>query len=371
MSRKVKLIAAVLAAAVVLIVTGAAAIPRLVRHPITVTAQFEDAVGLYVGNGVSVLGMTVGKVTSIVAKDNYVEVKLAIDDGIDVPANAQAVTVSNSILTDRVVELTPPYRGGAKLKNGDVLGLGRTRTPVEFDRTLAMMDKLGKALHGDANGQGPLGDLVNLSADITSAKGRDIKAALDKLSQALRVGADKGAGSNKNIQAIITSLAELTQAAADNDATIRQFGSNLRQLAAILADEDLGSGSTGAKANGILAEAARLLEGNRDSLKDTFANARAIATTLTDNRRELEEFLDVGPLMVDNIYDVIDPVAGSLRLHLLTDKVFLNSQFGKEICNLMGLKQLACATGTLQDYGPDFGLTKMLDLMGNGISGQP
>ena len=75
------------------------------------TAHFEDAVGLYVGNPVSVLGMPVGKVTSVVAKDSYVEVKLAIDDGVDIPADVQAVTVSTSILTDRLVELTPPYHG--------------------------------------------------------------------------------------------------------------------------------------------------------------------------------------------------------------------------------------------------------------------
>ena len=287
MSKRAKVIAIALAAAVALVAAGAIAIPRMAHRQITVTAHFEDAVGLYVGNGVSVLGMPVGKVTSVVAKDSYVEVKLAIDDGVDIPADVQAVTVSNSILTDRVVELTPPYHGGAKLKNGDVLGLGRTRTPVEFDRTLAMMDKLGKALHGDPNGHGPLGDLVNLGAQITSANGPGIKATLDKLSQALRVGTDNGARSKKNIQAIITSVAELTQAAADNDAAIRQFGSNLRQLSDILADEDLGSGSTGAKLNQILAEAARLLERNREGLKGTFAGTRAITTSLTDNRREL------------------------------------------------------------------------------------
>lgn len=371
MSKRVKVIVAALGTAVALVAAAAVAIPRMADRQITVTAHFEDAVGLYVGNGVSVLGMPVGKVTRIVAKDSYVEVELVIDKNVDIPADAQAVTVSNSILTDRVVELTPPYRGGAKLKNGDVLGLGRTRTPVEFDRTLAMMDKLGKALHGDANGQGPLGNLVNLGAEITSANGPAIKTTLDKLSQALRVGADKGAHSKKNIQAIITSVAELTQAAADNDAAIRQFGSNLRQLSDILADEDLGSGSTGAKLNQILTEAARLLERNRDALKGTFAGTRTITTSLTDFRRELEETLDVGPMAVDNVYNVVDPVAGSLRVHLLTDKVLLNSQFGKEICNLMGLKQLGCATGTLKDYGPDFGLTEMLDLMGNGTSDHP
>lgn len=371
MSRQLKVIGIALAAAVALVAGGAIAIPRLHHRQMTVTAQFEDAVGLYVGNAVSVLGMPVGKVTSIVSKDSYVDVELAIDRDVDIPADVQAVTVSNSILTDRVVELTPPYRGGAKLKNGDTLGLGRTRTPVEIDRTLAMMDKLGKALHGDANGHGPLGDFVNLGAQITSANGPNIKATLDKLSQALRVGADKGARSKKNIQAIIASVAELTQSAADNDAAIRQFGSNLRRLAGILADEDLGSGSAGAKANQILAEVARLLEHNRDGLKGTFAGVRAITTTLTDYRRELEESLDVGPTAVDNFYDILDPVAGSIRVHGVLDKVILNSNFGKEICNLMGLKQLGCATGTLKDYGPDFGLGAMLDLMGNGISGNP
>ncbi len=372
MSRRVTVIGAALVATVVLVTTGASVlIPRLTHRQITVTAQFEDTVGLYAGNAVAVLGMPVGKVTSIVSKDSYVEVKLALDQGIDIPANAQAVTVSTSILTDRHVELTPPYRGGPKLKDGDVLGLGRTRTPVEFDRTLAMMDKLGKALHGDASGQGPLGDLVNLGTQVVSPNGPNIKATLDKLSQALRVGPDKGARSKKNIQAIVKSVAELTQAAADNDSAIREFGSNLRQLSDILADEDLGSGSTGAKANQLLAEAARLLERNRDALKSTFADTHAITTAITDYRRELEETLDVAPMTVDNIYNIIDDKAGSIRVHLVTDKVLLNGQFAKEVCNLMGLKQLGCATGTLKDYGPDFGLTAMLDLMGNGISGTP
>ncbi|WP_102144401.1 MCE family protein [Mycobacterium hubeiense] len=372
MSRQVKVIAVALAAAVALAVVGVLALkPRVLPEQITVTAHFEDAVGLYEGNGVSVLGMSVGKVTSIVSKGSYVEVKLAIDKDVDIPADVQAVTLSKSLLTDRHVELTPPYQGGAKLKNGDVLGLGRTRTPVEFDRTLSMIDRLGSALRGDEQGGGPLGDLVNLGAEITTGNGPDIKATLDKLSQALRVGSDKGARSKENIQQIVTSLSELTQAAVDNDAAIREFGSYLRQLSDILAAEDLGTGSTGAKVNQILDEASRLLQGNREGLKETLADTRSITTTITDYRRDLAETLDVAPLTIDNLYNIIDPVAGSARAHVVTDKVIFNSQFGKEICNLMGLKQLGCATGTLQDYGPDFGLTSVLDLMANGIGGRP
>lgn len=371
MSRRITVAVVILAAATALLGAAVFTPSRLTKSPMTVTAQFEDVVGLYVGNGVSVLGMSVGKVADIAARDGYVEVQLRIDPGVDIPADVAAVTISSSILTDRQVELTPPYRDGPKLKNGDVLGPGRTRTPVEIDRTLAMMDRLGKALHADATGHGPLGDLINLGADIASGNGPRIKATLTKLAEALRLSADNGAHSKRNIQAVVTSMAELTQAAADNDTAIREFGSNLRQLSDILAAEDLGSGSTGTKANQILAEATRLLDGHREGLRSTFADTRAITATLSDYRRELGETLDVGPMTIDNLYQTIDPVAGSIRTQANTEKLMLNGQYSKEICNLLALKQLGCGTGTLRDYGPDFGMLAQLDLMANGIGDNP
>lgn len=49
---------------------AAAAVAFILRggdhKPMTVVAQFEDSVGLYEGNAVSVLGMRVGEVTKIV-----------------------------------------------------------------------------------------------------------------------------------------------------------------------------------------------------------------------------------------------------------------------------------------------------------------
>lgn len=345
------------AAATVIGVKGAG------NESFTVTAQFEDTVGLYQGNAVSILGMQVGKVTSIVPKGTYVEVKLDINHGVDVPADVQAVTVSTSILTDRHVELTPAYQSGPKLKNGDVVGLGRTRTPVEFDRTLSMVDKLSSALKGDSKGGGPVADLLNLGDQIATRSGPELKTTLDQLSQALRLGSDNGAQSKKDIQAIVTSLSELTQSAADNDTTIREFGANLHQLSDVIAAQNLGTGTTGAKVNQILDQAASLLEKNRDGLKGTVTDFDAITKAMVDYRRELSEFFDVAPLAIDNVYNAIDPVAGSIRAHGLADKLMFDSQLGKEICNLINKKQLGCATGTAADYGPDFGLDGMFKLM--------
>lgn len=353
----------ILAVAAVLVAVAAViafvTIPRSGPGPLRVTAQFEDSIGLYEGNDVSVLGMPVGKVTRITPKDTYVQVDLEIDRGIDIPADVQAVTVSTSILTDRHIELTPAHRGGPTLKTGDILGLPRTRTPVEFDRTLAMIDKLSTSLSGDGHGNGPLADLVNIGSETLTGNGPKITAALDQLSQALRLGDDSGAHTKQDIQAIADNLSQLMESAAENDATIREFGSTMRQLSAILNEEDLGSGATGAKINQILDQATTLLDKNRDGLKSTVTDFRTLTSAVVDNQRELAESFDILPLLGDNLYNAIDQNTGAVRVHALADKLFLNSQMMKEICNLAAIKDLGCATGTINDYGPDFG-TKFL-----------
>lgn len=102
------LLAAVVLGAVVLAVGGAYVKQQM--GAITVTAQFDSAAGLYEGNVVAVLGMPVGEVKKIRNRNGYVEVEFTVDKGVNIPADVQAATISNSILTDRQIELTPPYR---------------------------------------------------------------------------------------------------------------------------------------------------------------------------------------------------------------------------------------------------------------------
>ncbi|OHU47492.1 hypothetical protein BKG82_26090 [Mycobacteroides chelonae] len=90
-------------------------------------------------------------------------------------------------------------------------------------------------------------------------------------------------------------------------------------------------------------------------------NSNQIAQAVYDNRRELSEGFDLLPLMADNVYNVVDPVNNVVRAHVPVDRLIFDTQAAKEICNLLGLRQLGCSTGTLQDYGPDFGLTYVLD----------
>ncbi|OBF12031.1 MCE family protein [Mycobacterium sp. ACS4331] len=350
-------------ALIVLVVAagGCSSGPMARDRGMTITAQFDNASGLYEGNAVAILGMPVGRVETIDAKGQYVDVTMRIDPGVKIPADAMAVTVSTSILTDRHVEFTPVYRGGPTLNDNDRLSLARTRTPVEFDRVLAMVDKLAVELQGDGQGSGPVTDLLNVSAAMTTGNGDRIRGALGELSNALRLSDEHGAPTGDAITTIATSLDSLTTAAAENDQTIREVGSAVRQLSQVLGAEQLGSGSTGAQINQILSGTADLLESNRENLNSTAANTEVVTRAVADYRRELAETLDLAPMVLDNVYNMIDHEKDAIRAHPTLDKIEINGQATKELCNLLGMRQLGCATGTITDFGPDFGMTSMLE----------
>ncbi|CAM4366527.1 virulence factor Mce family protein [Mycobacterium basiliense] len=332
-------------------------------EPITLTAQFDSAAGLYEGNVVAVLGMPVGKVTKIVPKGGYVEVVFTVDRRVKIPAAAQAVTVSTSILTDRQIELTPPYRGGPMLADHDTIGLTRTKTPVEFGRVLGVLDKLTKSLQGDGHGGGPIADVLNGGADVVDGNGAKIKRALDALSRALKLSSDGGAQTREQITTIIKNLSALFEAAAANDTQLRDFASTIHQVSRILADEDIGSGDTGKRLNQLIQRAGDVLEANRDTIRRALLNGNTLSTTVADQQRDIAETVDLAPMVTDNVYNAIDRANGSIRARFLADRLIFDGQLTKEVCNLMGLRQLGCSTGTLQDFGPDFGLTYVLDGM--------
>ncbi len=356
----------VLTGAVLAAIVGAAIVWSSVSErpdTITVTAQFDSASGLYVDNTVAVLGMPVGKVTEIRAMGGYVEVDFSVDRDVKLPADVQAVTISNSILTDRQIELTPPYREGPTLQDHATIGTNRTATPVEFGRVLDVLDKLSMSLEGDGHGNGPIAEVLNASAAVVDGNGQQMKDALGQLSEALRLGADRGDVTRDQLTIIIGNVSSLFEAAAANDEALREFGSAVGQLSEILAGEDFGTGATGRKLEDVINQVGELLETRREEIKQIVANGDITLSTSVEHQRDLMEFLDLAPLTLDNIYNVVDKRNGAARVHVLTDKVLFDTQTVKEMCNMMGLRQLGCSTGTLQDFGPDFGLSYVLDGM--------
>ncbi len=326
----------------------------------TITARFDTAAGLYTGNPVDILGIHVGSISSIRHTPEYAEVVMSVKSDVKIPADASAVVVSDSVMTERHIEFTPPYRGGPTMRGGAVIGLERTKTPVQFDALLTMANRLTASLNGDGEGKGPLANIIATGAAATAGNGVELRGALDELSKALKMGDGGGAATRDAITTIVKNLDSLTTAAAQNDASIRQFGSGISTLTQLLDDQELGTGTTGSKLVQILAATTDLMDKYRGKISQTLGGADVALKSVADNRQNIASFFDQFPLAADNAFAIVDPTLRAGRAHVNLDRLLLDGQTLKYICNVLNLKNLGCNTGKASDMGPDFGVTAML-----------
>jgi len=90
-----------LAAAVVAAVVAGLALWRVDPPQRRLTAHFTEAVGVFVGSDVRILGVRIGEVTAVVPEGRSVRVDLRYDAGQDIPADARAIIVPPSVVSDR------------------------------------------------------------------------------------------------------------------------------------------------------------------------------------------------------------------------------------------------------------------------------
>lgn len=324
-------------------------------EPMTVSAQFRNSVGLYKGNYVAILGVNVGKVTDIQPQGTHVLATMEIEPDAAIPADAVAAMVSPSVVTDRHVEF-PRYKGGPKLKDGDLIPLDRTRTPVEIDQVIAVADKLAAELAKTENGKGLVKDSFDVMAANLKGNGAKMRTSISALAKA--VGAitdDRDALTN-----LIKNLDLLTRAAARNDKTIRSFSSNLTTATEMFAENSPEFGELLTRINKLLGESEQLLTDNRANVQKVLKRVRVTTKTLTRNERELKESIDVLPLSFQNLVRVVDPKRGLARAHGNLDDAVLDTQLLQRLCERAGITLPGCASGGIAKYGADLGITEML-----------
>ncbi len=193
-------IAVVVAAVAAAAVLGAKTL--MPKHIRAMCAEFSDAVGLYPGNKVALLGIEVGSTTAIVNKPDHVEVDFTVPDDLALPADVGAVTYSQSIVTDRHIELTKPYAGGPKFTGPGCIKLKSTKTPISVSETFTAVGKLADAVLDAKPGQDP-----------SQAPG--VQAINDSLRAFSRSLDGTGPGLNETMRNLVIMLADPYKADAD------------------------------------------------------------------------------------------------------------------------------------------------------------
>ncbi|MFD4444324.1 MCE family protein [Nocardia sp. NPDC058519] len=320
-----------------------------------ITADFENIAGMYEGNEIMVLGLAVGKVDKIVPKGTYVEVHMTIDAGVKIPKEAIAAIISPSIVTDRHIEVSPPFTGGEALKSGDHLPKARTRTPVELDTMIKTIDQFAAALKPEPGqeGLGPLSGRVLYP--VLNGNGQKIRETLDALSGALKVGVD-----NKDaIANIIIKLNELTTMLADNDQSVRDFSDRMTAMSGLLAEQAPGLQATLDQLNQFLNNTSTTFAGHQEELAASLTGLTTVTNQLRANSGAMVEIVDVVPLLMQNIDGAINKEKGFVRLHALIGTA-LSGELVSVFCERIQMRADGCRTGNVQDFGPDYGLTAAL-----------
>ncbi|RJO76947.1 MCE family protein [Nocardia panacis] len=332
-----------------------ASVDSALGNTIRITADFENIAGMYEGNPVTVLGLQVGKVDKIVPRGTMIEVHLSVDKEVKIPKDAMAAIVSPSIVTDRHIELTPVYTAGDVMKDGAHLPLGKTRTPVELDTMIKTIDQFAAALKPEPgqDGLGPLSGRVLYP--MLNGNGAKIRDTLNALSSALKVGLD-----NKDaVASIIVKLNELTTMLAENDQAVRDFSNRATQMTGLLADQAPGLRATLDQLNGFLANTSGAFAQYQDRLSGSLTGLTNVTNQLRANAAGMTEVVDVAPMLMQNIDNMMNRQGRFVRLHTLVGTA-LSGEVVSLFCERVQMRADGCRTGDMQDFGPDYGLTAAL-----------
>ncbi|MFF0489700.1 MCE family protein [Nocardia sp. NPDC003482] len=299
-----------------------------------ITAYFDKSIGIYTGSDVRILGVPVGSVDSVVPQGDQVKVTMSVDRKYDIPADAKAAQITPSVVSDRFIQLTPVYRGGPKMPREATIPKERTATPVEVDRLYKSIAQLSDALGPDgANKDGAVNDLVRSSAANLAGNGEALANSFTQLSHAARYLSDSRGDifdTIKNLQVFVHTLAE-------NDAQVREFNTQLADLATFLAGERQDLGQALNLLSIALGDVARFIDDNRDLVAQNAEALTKLTKTLADQRDDLARALPVLPVALSNLINAHNGETGTLDMR--PNFPDLQDPFGV-ICKMLDLSKL-------------------------------
>jgi virulence factor Mce-like protein len=301
----------VVSIAVVLALVAALALWWLLRGSTDkrYSAVFNGVIGLYEGNDVRVLGVKVGSVDKVTPQGSQVLVEMLVDRTVKIPADAKAVIVAPSLVSDRYVQFAPAYTGGPELAVGTVIPRDRTSTPLEVDDLYASLNRVSTTLGPNGlNKNGALSDLLTTLAKNADGNGQavnDTVTQLSKLSSTLSSNSD-------DLFATVDNLQKFTTTLANSDGQVRQFAKQVNDVTGFLASE---RGDLAAAVNQLgiaLGLVQKFINDNRAKLKSNVDKLASVTQVLVDQRSALAEVLDLAPLGLSNIINSYNGSSGTL-----------------------------------------------------------
>jgi phospholipid/cholesterol/gamma-HCH transport system substrate-binding protein len=285
------------------LVAGGLLVYRSTHKSTQVTAYFTEAIGVYPGSTVRVLGVPVGTVDSVQPQGTEVRVTMTVNSGVPVPADAKAVVVAASVVSDRYVQLTPAYTSGPQLASNAVIPVNRTAVPVEVDQIYTSINRLTQALGPNGlNKHGALSELVKTGAANLTGNGANLHAMITQFGALSKTLGDNSG----NLFATITNLQQFTSMLKTNDGQVRLAEQQLADVSGFLASDRQDLGGALRELSIALGQVQVFIADNRGLIQTNVTKLASITKILVDERASLTEALGDVPLAVDNVVNAYD-----------------------------------------------------------------
>ena len=298
----------------VLAVGAAAAVWWLAPRPgRTITAYLRSAVAVYPGNPVLILGVAVGRITTVAPQGRLVKVVMTVDRSVDVPAGASAVVVEPSLVAGRSIQLTPAYTGGPTMPDGGVIPVQRTAVPLGIDDLARAANDLATMLGPPGvNRNGALSDALDVAAANLRGNGQAINSTIGDVAALSETLAE----SRKQLFATVTQLQSFVSTLAANDAQVRQFTTQLADVSNYLAGERGDLGAALRELSLALGEVAGFVQDNRAVLKSNVDRLTEVTAVLVRQREALGQIIDIAPTALSNLNNAYNASSGTLDTRL-------------------------------------------------------
>ncbi len=274
----------------------------------TVTAMFPRAVSVYKDTDVRILGVNVGDVTSVTPAGNAVRVEMEYDAEYDLPADAQAVIVTPTLVADRFIQLTPVYEGGRTMADGATIELPDTGVPVELDRIYGSLQALTRSLGPNGvNKNGSLNHLLEAGRNAFEGQG----AAGNEMIRELALAAETFGDSAGPLFETVTNLASFTGTLAENDALVRAFMQDLAGVSRTLASEGSELQAAVAAVASAVGTVESFVRDNRDGLSKSIRQLSSVMSAIASEKDNLRSAMEIAPTAMDSLHLGFDHFTGS------------------------------------------------------------
>ena len=297
---------------------GSCALNSSDDEAMTVTAVFDNAVGIYETGDVLVLDQPVGEIRSIELFADRVEVEFTVRADVPLPGDVNAAIEAQSVLGERSIVLFPPWSeasaaaGAERLRDGASIPATRTQVPVEPDEALQSVNELLSSLEPDV-----VGGLIGDSAQILDGRGERIGSAIDSAADLTDTLVAVDQPMLEAARSFNQVASTLTTRDVQLRTLIRDFGAAVDVLAAERADLQRFLGSL----NDLTAETSDLLDRHAEQIPGMLATLAATLEVVEVNADSIPVLASNLPVVAESFEAAYKEELGGFFLKVNTSAV--------------------------------------------------